>query len=832
MRKKEKKLSKNAPINTSRSLFIATVISVTICLAITAGVGLNTYNTVVIEKSEKKIHELTLQLAKNLAISINRASESLRTDLNFYLRKNTTEQALNQQDIGTLNTLKRQMQKNIKNIAAIDFFKPGEAVRNDVIFPPIRFSEILLINQVQKGENSKPEMAFIDKKYFFTIALPIASNEEQAAVGVALIRVTPEFLIKVLDQNAELKGAIMLGQKIDDLPERRMFSRGEGSVKFKQRASVENSHFFIEVAPSDDVIKQAASNPILFFIILIAGGLIFTAILTFITRLLTAIIVNKIYLQQTEPHKAKQNKKSTAFEDDGLRAMLEVEITEEDEALLGLEEQPELTAPAEKATEKSLSDAEIKQQKIKESENEKMLPSHIFRAYDIRGIAKDEISTDIAQKIGQAIGSEVLLAGEKSLIVARDARTHSPELTEFLIRGVLSSGCDVIIIGTVPTPLLYFATQTLDATSSGVMVTASHNSAKYNGFKIVIDGKTRAETDLIAIRQRVLDNNLSTGQGKETRQDIMGDYVDAIFSDVALAREMSVVVDAGNGVAGVVAPRLYEELGCDVTPLYCDLDGRFPNHEPDPTHSKNLQDLIARVKETQADLGIAFDGDGDRIVAVTPQGTIIWPDKLLMLFAKDIVSSNPGTDVVFDVKCTRLLNKAITQYGGRPILSKTGHAHIKEAMNENGAILGGEYSGHIFIKDRWFGFDDGLYAGARLIELISLQDATLDEIINAFPQSCSTPEIRITVGEKEKFHIIDKLVIEGDFGPAKISTLDGVRADYGKGWGLARPSNTSADITLRFEADSEKDLLTIKNIFVRELKKIDKNIDIGWGKNI
>lgn len=831
MQKKSKKPSADAPINISRSISIATVLSVVMCIIVACSIGYNLYNQTIIQKSRQQANELTLQLAKNLADTVGRESESIKTDLNFFLRKSSTEQALNENNINKLATLKRQMQKNIKSIVAIDFFQPNTAIRNDATFPPIRFSELLLINQAQQDKNPKPEIAFIDDTYFYTIALPVASNDEQTAVGVALVRLTPDFLIKVLDQNAELKGAVMLGQKINDLPERRIFSHGEGDAQYKQRAQVANSHFFIDIAPSQSVIKQAASSSVLFFVLLGAAGLIFIAAITFAVRVIVKFIINKLYSSQATIHSQKKSNTLNIFEDDGLRAMLEVEFTEEDEALLGLDEQPELTSPSDPKKAKELSNNDIEKERKKQADNEKILPSHIFRAYDIRGIAKDEISTDIAQKIGRAIGSEVLSAGESSIIVARDARTHSPELTEFLIRGILSSGCDVIIIGTVPTPLLYFATQTLDATNSGVMVTASHNSAEYNGFKIVINGKTRAEADLKAIRQRVLDNNLSTGQGKETRQDIVGDYVDAIFSDVALAREMSVVVDAGNGVSGVVAPRLYEELGCNVTPLYCDLDGRFPHHDPDPTHSKNLQDLITRVKETQADLGIAFDGDGDRIVAVTPKGTIIWPDKLLMLFAKDIVSSNPGTDVVFDVKCTRLLNKAIAQYGGRPILSKTGHAHIKETMNKNGAILGGEYSGHIFIKDRWFGFDDGLYAGARLIELISLQASNLDEILATFPEAHSTPEIRISVGEKEKFDIINKLIIEGDFGPAKISTLDGLRADYGKGWGLARPSNTSPDITLRFEADTQKDLLTIKNIFVRELKKVDKNIDLGWGKS-
>ncbi len=297
---------------------------------------------------------------------------------------------------------------------------------------------------------------------------------------------------------------------------------------------------------------------------------------------------------------------------------------------------------------------------------------------------------------------------------------------------------------------------------------------------------------------------------------------------MALAGNVTLVVDAGNAVPGVVAPQLFEELGCDVIPLFCDLDGEFPNHDPDPTHEKNLTALIQKVQETNADIGVAFDGDGDRLVVVTPKGDIIWPDRLLMLFAKDILARSPGADVLFDVKCSRQLNQIISSYGGRPIMWKTGHSPMKAKMEETQALIGGEYSGHIFIKDRWYGFDDGIYAMARLLEIITLRDQKIDDIFAAFPQLYSTPELKIAISEQDKFGLIGKIIESGDFANGTITTIDGLRVDYTKGWGLVRASNTSPALTLRFEAESPEALEKIQQIFKRELLKADNALIIPF----
>ena len=501
--------------------------------------------------------------------------------------------------------------------------------------------------------------------------------------------------------------------------------------------------------------------------------------------------------------------------------ILDIEIAEGDEDLLGLGDAEDDAASGTTSVADTVEESVV---------NPAEIPEVIFRAYDIRGIAKTQVTTKIAQYVGQALGSEALDNNQDTLIVARDARLSSPELTEWLIRGILSTGCNVLNIGTVPTPLMYFATETLEESQSGVMVTASHNPAEYNGFKVVMNGQCRSGDDILAIRKRIILSDFYQGSGQEHKHNIIADYIDTIFSDVALAGEISMVVDAGNAVPGIVAPQLFEELGCHVIPLHCELDGHFPNHQPDPSVESNLQDLIHRVQDEEADLGVAFDGDGDRITVVTPSGKIIWPDQLLMLFAKDIISRNPGADVVFDVKCTRHLSSLVTSFGGRPIMWKTGHSPMKEKMVESGALVGGEFSGHIFIKDRWFGFDDGMYAAARLIEILSLQGEGLDMVFSEFPTSPNTPEIRIPVSEDKKFEYIEKLKDQGEFEGAKLTLIDGVRADFPFGWGLIRASNTSAHLTMRFEADDDGSLHHIKSVLVKELRKIDSSIEINWNE--
>ena len=360
------------------------------------------------------------------------------------------------------------------------------------------------------------------------------------------------------------------------------------------------------------------------------------------------------------------------------------------------------------------------------------------------------------------------------------------------------------------------------------MITGSHNPPDYNGFKIVIAGETLSGERITALHTRIQNNDLSSGSGSVNEYSIEDQYVDYITQDIVLSRPMNVVIDCGNGVAGVIAQRLFEAIGCTVHALYCEVDGTFPNHHPDPSKAENLVDLIAVVKAKQADLGIAFDGDGDRLGVVTNQGQMIFSDHLMMLLAKDVVSRNPGADVIFDVKCTRRLAAVISNYGGRPIMWKTGHSLIKSKMKETGALLAGEMSGHIFFKERWFGFDDGLYSGARLLEILSLEDADSASIFAAFPLNLATPEINLEVTEATKFGIIERLQQLSDWGDGSITAIDGVRVDYATGWGLIRASNTTPVLVLRFEGESEQELQRIQAIFRQQLLSVAPDLSLPF----
>ena len=456
-----------------------------------------------------------------------------------------------------------------------------------------------------------------------------------------------------------------------------------------------------------------------------------------------------------------------------------------------------------------------------------IFPDSIFRAYDIRGVVPETLTAETAYWIGRAIGSQSLAQGEPNVCVGRDGRLSGPELVEQLIKGVADSGCHVSDVGLVPTPALYYAANVL-AGKSGVMLTGSHNPSNYNGFKIVIAGDTLANEQIQALHTRLKTNDLTSGQGSITKVDILERYNDEIVKDVKLARRLKVVVDCGNGAAGVIAPQLIEALNCEVIPLFCEVDGNFPNHHPDPGKLENLQDLIAKVEETNADLGLAFDGDGDRVGVVTNTGSVVFPDRLLMLFARDVVARNPNAEIIFDVKCTRRLVPLIKEYGGRPLMWKTGHSLIKKKMKESGALLAGEMSGHIFFKERWYGFDDGIYSAARLLEILSQEKRDAETVFSDFPKDVSTPEINITVTDENKFRLIERLQREASWGEANLTTLDGVRVDYPKGWGLVRASNTTPVLVLRFEADTEEELERIKQVFRSQLNLIAPELNLPF----
>ncbi|RFC35309.1 MAG: phosphomannomutase [Candidatus Nitrotoga sp. SPKER] len=455
------------------------------------------------------------------------------------------------------------------------------------------------------------------------------------------------------------------------------------------------------------------------------------------------------------------------------------------------------------------------------------LPKEIFKAYDIRGIVGKSLTQEIIEIIGHAIGSEAKARGQHTIAIGRDGRLSGVEFAVALARGIQKSGINVIDVGRVATPMVYFAAYHLD-THSAVMITGSHNPPDYNGLKMVLGGETLSGDTIQALRIRIEQNNLSHGVGAYSQYDIGPVYIARIVSDIKLARPMKITVDCGNGVAGDFAPTLYRQLGCTVTELFCEVDGNFPNHHPDPSQPENLQDLIHALSSNDSELGLAFDGDGDRLGVVTKNGNIIFPDRQLMLFAADVLTRNPGAEIIFDVKSTRKLFGWITQHGGKPTLWKTGHSFIKAKMKECGALLAGEMSGHIFFKERWYGFDDGLYAGARLLECLSKQ-SDANGILNGLPNSINTPELQIKLKEGENYALITRLQKDAKFTDAQdIITIDGLRVEYVDGFGLIRSSNTTPVVVLRFEADNEEALTRIKQDFRRVLLNANSELQLPF----
>jgi phosphomannomutase / phosphoglucomutase len=448
------------------------------------------------------------------------------------------------------------------------------------------------------------------------------------------------------------------------------------------------------------------------------------------------------------------------------------------------------------------------------------LSKTIFRAYDIRGVVGETITPETIYWLGRAIGSAAQEQGDERILVGRDGRLSGPILLEALQQGLRESGCSIINIGQVPSPVLYFATHHLQI-PAGVVLTASHNPADYNGLKIILGGKSLSEATITDLYTRIQQGSFRSGNGSLQTIDMNETYIQRICSDIQLARPLRIVLDCGNGIAGSIAPQLFRQLGCEVIELFCEVNGHFPNHHPDPSIPENLQDLIQAVRHHHAEVGLALDGDGDRLGVVTNEGEIIWPDRQLMLYAIDVLSRHPGALIIYDVKSSRYLESVITQQGGRSLMWKTGHSIIKSKLEESGALLAGEMSGHVFFKERWYGFDDGLYTAARLLEILAKTTQTSSEVFAKLPNGVNTPELKLAIAEEEKFSFIENLVKMNCFPDAEqVHTLDGLRVEFKEGWGLIRASNTSPYLILRFEAETQTALTWIQHRFAAVLLAI------------
>ncbi|MDP3561963.1 MAG: phosphomannomutase/phosphoglucomutase [Legionellaceae bacterium] len=451
----------------------------------------------------------------------------------------------------------------------------------------------------------------------------------------------------------------------------------------------------------------------------------------------------------------------------------------------------------------------------------------VFRAYDIRGIIGEQLDEDAFYSIAKAISCRLHALGRSKVLLARDGRLTSDSLSDALLQGLLDSGIDVVDLGQVPTPVMYYATH-VTGIDSGLMITGSHNPANYNGIKMVLAGTTLAQEHIQMLYELVENQTAMNGKGDYKVLSILDDYTQRIVSDIKIKRPLKIVVDCGNGISGVIAPDVLRKLGCDVIELYCDVDGRFPNHHPDPTVEANLVDLKAAVAEHQADIGLAFDGDGDRLGVVTNLGELIWPDRLMMYYAPQVIANNPGGTIVYDVKCSSHLAAVIQQSGGIAKMCPTGHSLVKQVMKEEQAVLAGEMSGHIFFKDRWYGFDDALYSACRLLEILSSSVASVSEQFMLVPNSINTPEIKIPIIEDKKFAFMQLFTERAHFPEAELISIDGLRVEYPHGWGLLRASNTTPCLVARFEALDHASLFKIQAVFKEQLHAVDENLAIPF----
>lgn len=685
-------------------------------------------------------------------------------------------------------------------IAAVDNNQAG--LRNNI--------EADLLRRVSDGAAAKPEAYKLDDQWVMSFAQPVVAPGGRYAAGAILLTLPMQYLEPLLARQVAERGGVEL-QQLAGGRASRIAGAGQGGESASAVAvKLNRANWQLQFTPARSWLDQSRESPLILILMLALSA---AAILA--GMLISAHDFRRALERSLQALSGAHAPELPGFAE--VRDALQRKLAAAAPA-------KEAAAPVAAAKPTEPSAAQLVEEL---AELPVAMPDTIFRAYDIRGIAAHQLTEDIVYQIALAIGSEALERGQQDLIVARDGRASSEAIAATLMRGLQDSGRNVIDIGMVPTPLLYFATTQLGA-QSGVMVTGSHNAADYNGMKIVLGGKTLAGRAIQALKERIQERRFSKGKGSYRVEQIEHPYLEYIANDVAIAQPLKIVIDAGNGVTGAIAPQLFRELGCEVIPLYCDIDPRFPNHDPDPTVAANLRDLAQLVRENGADLGVAFDGDGDRVGVVSASGQIVAADRLLMILAQDVVARNPGADVLFDVKCSRSLNNVISSFGGRPIMWKSGHSFMKEKMAETGALLGGEFSGHIFFNERWFGFDDGMYAAARLIEILSTTDPNLDNHLDNLPPTIATDELKIDVSDTAKFATMERLAIEGDFGDGKLTTLDGIRVDFPDGWGLVRASNTTPALTLRFEADSDEALARIQTLFRDQLRAIDPALPISF----
>lgn len=819
------------------------VLAAGVVLAIVGLFVYQLYHTTAQRYLQQRVQTLASEVTYALAMAIQASAaevERAATDTGMV-------EALRARDALGIANAELRLSKRFENALRVRVLQPGASGAEIGAFPRLGYADLDMVHIAEANGRSPLVEAhlFGTEEAHIDIMKPVHADDagKQGLLGHVLVSFNADLIRQAIDHISIPIGYLEIRQRTAEQGAVVVLAkRGDAALAAQAAqhvAQLAGTRWELAFAPPVAEQGEVSWRSVMLSLV-IAGGFAFLALIAYGNyRLLSRALQNDLETLIDVVRDARAGKPPQAeypLRLKEFRGTVDVLSTSEHAA------EPPATTPIPTPTKETMQFTSVEPaylssfQKPEEAdrsnytssaESSMELPSSIFRAYDIRGVVGETLTEDIVYEIGRAIGSEAYARGQQSVAVARDGRLSGPALSEALSNGIRAAGREVIDIGRVPTPVLYFATHYLN-TGSGVMVTGSHNPAQYNGLKMVLKGETLAEEDIQALRRRIETNDYTHGSGSSRQQDIVADYVHTITGDIRLVRPLKVVVDCGNGVAGDLAPRLLRALGCEVIELYCEVDGHFPNHHPDPSQPENLKDLIASVLTNKADLGLAFDGDGDRVALIDGKGGIIWPDRQMMLYAKDVLSRNPGARIIFDVKCSRHLAKFITKHGGQPLMWKTGHSLIKRKMKETGALLAGEMSGHIFFKERWFGFDDGLYTAARLLEILAADARPVGEIFAGLPDAINTPELRVDLQEGEQTVFMARLLELAQFKGAVLTTIDGVRADYEDGWGLVRASNTTPSLILRFEANTEAALKRIQNDFRAVMLKVSPALKLPF----
>lgn len=799
------------------------------------------------ETHQNKLIEIyTQQIQKNFDAVVTQQGQLL-SDL---AKRPAVVSAVDSNNASEVASVERQLLAETSGAISVHLISIGKGEINNDISPPLNFASLDLIRRSEQGQSVAMEILPLKDKYYIQAARPIRNGQ---IIGTLIVNLDIKFLSNTLELFDVQSGNLALEQKFESSPVQAIIQQGSKNANTPRTIKTVNRNWTLAFQPSDMIVQSNILKPeqiliplgaviaIVIISLFAAGQMLQTTVkkdagnfTRYTRRLLTGQSIEvpnfklslflamaknlaRVKIKTRQPNvkevtnpfnspvypsvseSVTQDMGTSTPQDD----ILDIDMNDEDMDILGINKE---------------STSQSKRVQVQEK---------IFRAYDIRAVVGQLLDRSVARQIGLSLGSEAYERGEQTILVARDGRLSSVELTQGLIAGLTASGRDVIDLGLVPISMLYFAIQDLGI-SSGVMVTASHQPTNINGFKITLAGQDLAKKEIMGLYHRINNENFLSGTGKYSQEDITGKYIEKVFSDVQLGRKLKVVIDAGSGVAGGVAQQLLTSLGCKVVPLNCEVDGQFPSHFPDPGKEENLNELIATVKSSNAHIGIAFDGDGDRIGVVTNSGRIIWPDKLLMLLARDVLSRNKGASVIYDVNCSRRLQGLIVGFGGKPLMWQTGRSNLVRKMKETGALLAGNLDGNIFFKERWYGFDDAIYTAARLLEILAGQRLSIDELFAGFPDDVGTQEMYINVEDDAKSQIVERLAKAVVFSTGTSSTIDGLRVDFSDGWGMVRPCQTQSRLACRFEADNQASLIRIQESFKQELRIIDSSMEFPF----